>query len=228
MVTVLAPTMSHEGRAMVDIYKDALLNVADAATYIAMPQSTLGTWRKQKTIHSIPAQRQGLPSLPFVAVVEAFVLRSLVEAGFPGRRIREAAEGARAYFGDPYALARPGIGHDGTEIFIRAGGDELLRARDRQQAISETVTNFHEFIRWDDQEPTQLRLRQFDGSVILDPRFGWGRPVVQENRVPLNAILDLWHARESIRTIAGEFDMDRDDVERLIQDYDRSVQRAAA
>lgn len=213
---------------MVDIYKDALFNVADAATYIAMPHTTLGEWKSQRAIHSVAPLRRGLPSLPFVAVVEAFVLRSLVEAGFPQRRIREAAEGARAYFNDPYALARPGIGHDGTEIFIKAGGDELLRARDRQQAISETVTHFREFIQWDGQHPTQLRLRQYGGPVILDPRFGWGRPVVRQNRVPLAAIIDLWHARESMQTIAEEFDMERDDVERLIQDYDRSIQRAAA
>lgn len=213
---------------MVDIYKDALCNVTDAATYIAMPKSTLGTWKTQETIHSIPSEGHGLPSLPFVAVVEAFVLRSLVEAGFPGRRIREAAEGARDYFNDPYALARPGIGHDGTEIFIKAGGDELLRARDRQQAITETVTHFREFIRWDGKHPTRLRLRPFGGSVILDPRFGWGRPIIESNNVPLTAILDLWHAGEPMRTIADEFEMDRDEVERLIQDYDRSFQRAAA
>ncbi len=64
--------------------------------------------------------------------------------------------------------------------------------------------------------------------MILDPRFGWGRPVVEENNVPLSAILDLWHAGEAMRTIADEFEMNRDEVERLIQDYDRSVQRAAA
>lgn len=213
---------------MVDIYEDALLNVTDAATYIAMPQSTLGTWKKQEAIHSVRSEGHGLPSLPFVAVVEAFVLRSLVEAGFPGRRIREAAEGARHYFNDPYALARPGIGHDGTEIFIKAGGDELLRARDRQQAITETVTHFREFIRWNGKHPAQLRLKSFGGSVLLDPRFGWGRPVIESNHVPLTAILDLWHARESMSTIADEFEMDRDEVERLIQDYDRSLQRSAA
>ena len=81
---------------MVDIYRDALLNVTDAATYIAMPQSTLGAWKKLEAIHSIPSEGHGRPTLPFVAVVEAFVLRSLVEVGFPGRRVREAAEGARA------------------------------------------------------------------------------------------------------------------------------------
>ena len=149
---------------MIDIYRDAMLNVADAATYIAMPSSTLGAWRKDGVVH---------------------------------------------------------------EIFIKAGG-ELPRARDRQQAIRETVTEFQEFIRWDGADPTQLRLRQFKGVVVLDPRFGWGRPVVQGLNVPLNAILDLWYARESMQTIADEFEMDRDAVERLIQDYDRSVQRAAA
>ena len=211
----------------VDIYSDPMLNVADAATYLAMPQSTLGAWRKTHAVHSVEAEVHGGPTLPFVAMIEAFVLRSLREAGFPPRRIRDAAEGARAYFNDPYGLARPGIVHDGTEIFIDAGG-EYLRAKDRQQAIRETVRDFKKFIVWEGDEPKQLKLRQFGGSVILDPRFGWGRPVVAANRVPIESIMGLWHAGETMATIGEEFDMGRDEIERLIQDYDRSLQRSAA
>ena len=47
--------------------------------------------------------------------------------------------------------------------------------------------------------------------------------------MPLDASLDLWDARESMQSIAAEFDLDRDAVERLVQDYvDRSRQRVAA
>ena len=46
--------------------------------------------------------------------------------------------------------------------------------------------------------------------------------------MPLDASLDLWDARESMQSIPAEFDLDRDAVERLVQDYvDRSRQRVA-
>jgi uncharacterized protein (DUF433 family) len=203
---------------MVDIYTEPLLNVQEAARYLAMPQPTLATWRRDDTIHSRPPQHRGWPSLPFAAVVEAFVLRSLRDV-FPMTRIREAAAGVRHEFNDDYGLVRPNIGHDGAEIFIKVAED-YFRARDRQQAIRETVSNFKEFIVWDGQDPKQLRLRQFNGEVLLDPRFGWGTPVVASNMVPLDAILGLWRAREPIAVIAEEFGMGRDDVERIIQSYD--------
>lgn len=205
-----------------DIYDDPMVNVTDAAVYLAMPATTLAAWRREEAIHSIPPEQRGWPSLPFVAVVEAFVLRQLRAAGFPMQRIREAATGARRHFEDPYGLARPGIGHDGVEIFIEAGG-ELLRAKDRQQAIRETVAGFHECIEWEGQHPRRLRLKeQLGADVILDPRFGWGAPVIERNKVPLSGILDLWHAGESMGLIADEFEMTRDDIEQVIQGWDRA------
>jgi uncharacterized protein (DUF433 family) len=57
--------------------------------------------------------------------------------------------------------------------------------------------------------------------VILDPRFGWGRPVVEDNKVPLEAILSLWRAGEPLSAIADEFETKPRDVERLVQAWDR-------
>jgi uncharacterized protein (DUF433 family) len=62
--------------------------------------------------------------------------------------------------------------------------------------------------------------------VILDPRFGWGRPVVEDNKVPLEAILGLWRAGEPLSAIADEFETNPRDVERLVQAWDRAMDAA--
>jgi len=205
-----------------DIYDKPMLNVAEAAAYLAIPASTLGVWRRNRSIHSLPAEQRGWPTLPFAAVVEAFVLRALRELRFSQQKIREAAEGIRREFDDPYGLVRPNIGTDGIEILLEYGPD-LYRARDGHQIIKETVGKFERFIDWSGQDPVRLRLQQFDGSVILDPRFGWGSPVVASNKVPLHAIMGLWRAGERIAEIAENFRMDPAEVERVIQNYDRSL-----
>ena len=205
---------------MVDIYSEPMVNVSDAAAYLAMPASTLGLWKRDGSVHSIAPARQGWPTLPFAAVVEAFVLRSLRQVGFTRQKIRDAAEGIRREFKDQYGLVRPAIGHDGVDIFIEVGAD-LFRARDRQQVIRETVENFTKCIEWSGPDPKRLTLQHF-GNVILDPRFGWGRPVVASNKVPLEAILGLWRAGEHLAAIAEEFAMATADVERLIQAWDRA------
>lgn len=203
-----------------DIYSEPMVNVSDAAAYLAIPSSTLGHWRRDGSVHSVASEHHGWPTLPFAAVVEAFVLRSLRELGFTRQKIRDAAEGIRKEFKDPYGLVRPNIGHDGVEIFVEVGAD-LFRAKDRQQVIRETVENFTRCIDWNGPDPQRLRLQHF-GNVFLDPRFGWGRPVVASNKVPLDAILGLWRAGEPLAVIAEEFAMQPRDVERLIQAWDRA------
>lgn len=209
-----------------DIYRDPILNVRDAAAYLAIPESTLGAWGKERTIHVVAAERRGWPTLPFAAVVEAFVLRELrTEAGFSMAKVKEAAAGIRRAFDDPYGLIRPRIVYDAAEIFIDIAGD-MYRAKDHNQVIRETVSNFKEFLTWSDEEPARLRLKQFGGSVIIDPRFGWGTPVVEANKVPIQSLLGLWYADEPIAVIADEFDMEAPEVERLIRAYDRGHRAA--
>jgi uncharacterized protein (DUF433 family) len=203
-----------------DIYEEPMVSVREAAQYLSIPDSTLGAWKQNRSIHSVPAERHGWPTLPFAAVVEAFVLRALRNLNFTRRQILEAAEGIRRDFNDDFGLVRPNIGHDGVEIFIEVGPD-LYRAKDRQQVIRETVEDFTRCIQWKGNDPQRLKLEHF-GNVILDPRFGWGRPVVEDNKVPLEAILGLWRAGEPLSTIADEFEMKPRDVERLVQAWDRA------
>jgi uncharacterized protein (DUF433 family) len=210
-----------------DIYRDPMLNVRDAATYLSLPESTLANWKRNAVVHSVQAEKRSWPTLPFVAVVEAFVLRELRHTGFTRHQIMEAAEGIRKEFGDEYGLARPGIGHDeGSEIFIRIGG-ELFRAKDRQQAIRSAVTGFRECITWQGQDPQRLRLAQL-GNVYLDPRFGWGKPIVGPEQTPIDSIIGLWQANEPLDVIADEYDLSIAEVDRLVRAWSRNRDAIAA
>ena len=60
--------------------------------------------------------------------------------------------------------------------------------------------------------------------AVIDPRFGHGLPVLAANRVPVNAVTDVWDAGESIDDIAYEYGMSPEGVEALC----RAVVRLAA
>lgn len=201
-----------------DIYTEPMLNTTDAGRYLMLPYSTLRRWQGADVIHSMPATRPGWPTLPFAAVVEAIVVRALRDANFSFRRIQEAVAGIRRQTGDEYGLVRPTIGHDVAEIFVKEG-PHYYRARDFNQVADNTVTEFNRIITWDGQDPVRVRLTQFGDHVILDPRFGWGSPVVEGNKVSTEAIVGLFRGGDSIATIAENYDMESADVERVIRGY---------
>lgn len=218
---------------MVDRFEDALLSVQDTARHLDIPDRTLQRWLHHESaagsplVHGVQPVKRGWPSIPFVAIVEAYVLRSL--RGYLSMpKIREAAEAVRLAFGDEYGLATQRIATDGVDIFVEYADGDLARARDGQRPIREVITDYLRYIAWEsgDQYPYRLRLRQYPdvAPVIIDPRFGWGAPVVAENKVQVDAIVSLWEAGESLETVADEYGLTRDQVEAIC----RTARRRAA
>jgi hypothetical protein len=71
---------------MIDKVRDALLTPVDTARHLGIPRSTTYYWLAEKAagaplVHTVRPARKGRPSVPFVAVVEAYVLRSLRDLG---------------------------------------------------------------------------------------------------------------------------------------------------
>jgi uncharacterized protein (DUF433 family) len=203
-----------EAPAMVDRFSDPLLSVQEAARHLDIPDRTLQRWLHRESaagvpvVHGVEPVKRGWPSLPFVAVVEAYVLRSL--RGYLSMpKIREAAEAVRVRFDDEYGLATQRIATDGVDIFVEHADGDLARARDGQRPIQEVIRGYLRYISWetDDPYPYRLRLRQYPdvAPVIIDPRFGWGAPVVAENKVPVDAITGLWRAGEPLDVVAREY-----------------------
>ncbi len=67
----------------IDKYHDALLTPKETARHSQLPSSTLNYWLGDQAagealVHRVPPTKRGWSSVPFIAIIEAYVLRSCV------------------------------------------------------------------------------------------------------------------------------------------------------
>ncbi|MDO0977187.1 DUF433 domain-containing protein [Mycolicibacterium frederiksbergense] len=211
---------------MVDIFKDPLFTPNEVSAYLKIPRSTVYHWLKPESgspplVHHLTPERRGAASVPFAALVEAFVLRALRnELKFTKQQIADTVADVRDTFGTDFALASNRIATDGIDIFVRHSEADFVRVGDHQVLIREVVGDYLKYIVWapDSDYASRLRLRSFDSAVapvIIDPRFGWGAPVVERNKVPVRAVIDLWASGESMATVADEYGLSEVEAEEI-------------
>lgn len=213
----------------VDIFTDPLFTPAEVSTFLKIPRSTVYYWLGTNSFDSVPLvhhitpERRGAASVPFAALVEAFVLRSLRnQLRFTKRQITDTVTDVRANFGTEFALASRRIATDGIDIFIRHNDGEFARVGDHQVLIRDVVGDYLRYITWAPQGAyasyaSRLRLPSFgdDAPVVIDPRFGWGAPVVERNKVPVRAVLDLWASGEPLAVVAEEYGLTAAEAEEI-------------
>ncbi len=217
---------------MVDKFHDPLLTPKETARHLLIPRSTLYYWLDEEAdgtplVHRVTPERRGWPSVPFVAVVEAYVLRSLRDLGLRKHKIRDAAEAVRREFGTPYGLATRKIVTDGVDIFLEYADGDIARVDDQQRPIREVLDGYLRYIGWDsgDEFASTLKLRQYPdvAPVIIDPRFGWGAPVIEANHVPVEAVVNMWLAGDSLEDVAYEYDLTPEQAESICRAAQRDV-----
>jgi uncharacterized protein (DUF433 family) len=208
----------------IDLYRTPLLTARETARYLKMPESTLNVWLStspdEPLVHAVRPERRGWPRVPFVGIIEAHVLRALRAGGLPMDEIRKAAAIVRTEFDDPYALARRRIATDGVAVFVRLADESLIRARDHQHAIKDVLEHHLHDIDWDDTgTATRLRLHHYPAGaeVVIDPRFGWGSPVLTANKVKVEDVVALWRTGEPISAVAEEYDLTETVVEDVLR-----------
>ncbi|HEX3593167.1 MAG TPA: DUF433 domain-containing protein [Pseudonocardiaceae bacterium] len=210
-----------------DRFATPLMTPKDTARHLRIPDSTLYYWLRERAadeplVHRVRPVRRGAPSLPFIAVIEAYVLRTMREVGITKRRVRKIAEDVRRDYDTPYGLATKRFATDGIDVYLDEDG-ALSRVQDGQRPIKEVIASDLRYISWDraGNMPNRLRLRQYPdiAPVIIDPRFGWGSPIVESNRVPVDAVANLWLSGESIHAVAYEYDLNDEQVEAICRAY---------
>lgn len=218
-----------DGRGLVDSrFATPLLTPVEAAFQLQIPERTMYRWLDERAggaplVHSVRPQRRGWPSVPFVALVEAYVLRALREYKLSPYKILGAARDIREQFGTEYGLATRRIATDGIDVFIHyLDSDEMARAEDRQMPIRQVIDDHLRYVTWDDDDDfaTRLTLRRYDpeiAKVVIDPRFAWGDPIVEPANVSVAAVLGMYRAGETPQTVADEYGLTIAQVKALIR-----------
>jgi uncharacterized protein (DUF433 family) len=208
----------------IDYYKTPILTARETARYLGMPESTLDVWlldrARSPLVHAVTPERRGWPRVPFVGVIEAYVLRALRDLNLSMHDVRKAAELVREEFDDPYALAHRRIVTDGVDVFVKVADESYVHARHRQLAIAEVFEHHLKQIEWaPNGNAKRLHLRNFPSAadVIIDPRFGWGAPVLAQSKVKVEDLVGLWRSGERLTMIADEYDLTVDVVEDVLR-----------
>lgn len=228
----------------VDRFATLLYGIGEAASYLAIPPSTLTTWaygyqrrrgsgssvRAEPVITAVrPADRNG-PAVPFIGLAEAYALAAFRNAGVPMQRIRPAIDVLGRELGLEYALASQRLYTDGAEVlydYAKHAGDtpegefagELVVVRNNQRVFSEVVDLYLKRIDFAaDGYARLIRLPQYRvAKVTVDPDHAFGRPRFTNGGASVDDVIDLFRAGELVDTVAEEFGLSRVEVEDAIR-----------
>lgn len=211
-----------------------LFLVEEAAQHLGLPASTLRSWTGRQTgkkgplVHRLRPQTPRSASLPFVGLVEAHMLRGFRELGLSAQGLRASVMRLREQFSDEYALATRRLATDGVSLLVdmAAAHEEPMwtRAIDGQAVIPTVIDRYLKFVTWSkkDRYPTRLKLRTYEGAdVVIDPRFAFGQPVLERQKIRVQDLLDAFWAGESPHAIAAEFGVGPEEVEAVIRSATR-------
>lgn len=211
-----------------------LYTVAEAARFLAVPPSTLGTWSKgyvrrpagRPTVHgaaivtSLPAER-GWPSIPFGGLAEAMVLAAFRRSGVSLQHIRLAVDVLSREMEVEHALASRRLYSDGAVILFdyadRQSDDELAGLTEvvsHQRVFSAVVRDYLERIEYgDDLWAVRVTSPATPRPVVeADPARAFGQPIFKRGAAPVESIESRIKAGEAIDHVAADFGVPADDV----------------
>ncbi|MGH7665815.1 MAG: DUF433 domain-containing protein [Candidatus Dormibacteria bacterium] len=212
---------------------DPLLTFREASGYLGVPLSTFHSWTR-----SSGPQPDGRPvvlsladggssrAIPFIGLVEGYVLQAFRGAGVPVRRIRPALARLDEEIGIRHALASRHLYTDGCEVLYDYAahlGDDLLRSltvvRSGQNVFPEIVAGYLSRVSWDEQDwPHGLRLPAFRAAtVVVDPARAFGRPMLEHGGARVEDVLDRFRGGDGLAAIARDFEVPLEECEDVVR-----------
>ncbi len=242
----LSPYTAFSGEATVpsrgqDLRFDVpLYTIGEAARYLGVPPSTLGTWAKGYTrhprgrarpVHGAPIitafdARPGLPQIPFIGLAESMVLAGMRHAGVSLQHIRKAVDVLDSQIGLRHALASHRLYTDGAQLlydFAETAAvdelDELTVVVSGQRVFSEVIRDYLQRISYgDDGWAVRVVLPLTSNQIVeVDPSRSFGQPIFLRGAVRVEDVVDRWRAGEPLSEVAADFGVPVEDVEDVLR-----------
>jgi len=218
-----------------DIRETPLYTASEAAHYLRVPASTVRAWafgqgyrvkgesRRFKSVIELSDRQER--RLSFINLVELFVLSAIRRRhGVALPQVRKALDFLKKHYPSAHPLADHEFQTNGVDLFVEKFGEYLNLSRDGQYEIKQLIQARLRCVMRDEAGvPLQLYLspRGADGAergiVIIDPRFGFGRPVIEGTGIRTEVIVDRFSAGEPIDSIAADYGRSRAEIEEIVR-----------
>lgn len=208
-----------------------IYSISQAAHYLTIPTATIRSWVRGRSYPTRTGGKRRFPRvillpnddanlLSFFNLVEAHVLRAFrQEHKIRLGHIRTALDYVTNRFGWKRPLIEQRFQTDGIGLLIDHLG-QLIDASAAGQTVMKKVVEAHlKRLEWEDNVVSCLypftRLNEFDSprSVLIDPRFSFGRPILKQSRVETTVIAERYKAGDSIAHLAKDYACSRLEIE---------------
>ena len=218
----------------------AAYSLVEGARYLRLPVSTVRAWclgqryydrqrnpRRFASVIEVANRKERL--LSFINLVELFVLAAIrrkFDVGLP--QVREAVAYLKRKFPSAHPLADHDFQTNGVDLFTEKFGELLNLSKDGQVEMKELLLAH---LRCVERDPAGIPLKLYliprnprvdatnrvHGSVVIDPRFGFGRPVIDGTGIRTDVVVERFSAGEKIEAPAEDYGRPKDDIEEVLR-----------
>lgn len=235
---IVAPGCGTMETSKTELRDQPAYTVTEAARYLKLPLATLRSWtigreypRSGERARFAPLIRPAhrTPTqLSFYNLIEAHVLRSLrVEHSVQIRAVRDAVRFAEKSLAIDRLLLRKDLRTHAGEVFIDKYGQLVNLTASGQLAMRRLLEEHLKRIEWDEWQ-FPVRLYPFTATeptsrtIAIDPKIGFGRPIVLRMGISTGTIADRVDAGEKVADLADDYGLSADEIEEAIL-YERAA-----
>lgn len=218
-------------------------SMRDAAAYLRISRSTLQTWvtgrsydRQDGQARSRPILKRPDPKdlrLSFTNLVEAWVLRALRQTyALKMSRVRTAISHAEKQYGVERLLLSEQLRAAPGQVFLDRYVELVELGSGGQAAMREILAAYLDRVVYERGVAARLYPLAHVGSaaaprvVLIDPRYAFGRPVVESKGIRTAVIGERFEVGESISDLCADYGLEPAEVEEAIR-YESRSERAA-